>query len=209
VAILKRMTPGGMTRIVDAHLDDAALAAIWTGSMESGEAGSDPHLLQCAECRVRFGAFAAWMNDIRAEALGEAEEAFPAERLVAQQAQILRRIEASERPARVIAFPNAAPSATSPRSSVGRWVAAALAAGLIAGVGIGRMMNMRDFGTSQRFPSAVVTAPRPEPAIVPASASLNEETLLADLEAASTPRYDTLRAYDEFTPHAADYVKPR
>ncbi|MEO5895725.1 MAG: hypothetical protein ABIS06_08490 [Vicinamibacterales bacterium] len=194
------------------HLDDAALAAIWTGSLESGETDNDPHLLQCAECRVRYGAFVSWMNDIRAEALSEAEEAFPAERLVAQQAQILRRIEAAERPARVIAFPNATSSVASPRSSVGRWVAAALAAGLIAGVGIGRMMNMRDFGAPQRFPSTVtVAAPRlePRPAVVPASAMVSEETLLADLEAASTPRYDTLRAFDAFTPHAADFVKSR
>jgi hypothetical protein len=204
VAILKRVT--------NEHLDDAALAAIWTGNMQSGEPGNDPHLQQCAECRVRYGAFQAWMNDIRVEALAEAEEAFPSERLVAQQAQILRRIEAAERPARVIAFPNAASSVTSPRSSVGRWVAAALAAGLIAGVGIGRMMNMRDFGAPTRLPSTVAVAtPRPEirPAVVPASAIISEETLLADLEAASTPRYDTLRAYDEFTPHAADYIKPR
>ena len=41
----------------------------------------------------------------RDDALAEADDVFPAERLAAQQAQILRRLEALERPARVIAFP--------------------------------------------------------------------------------------------------------
>jgi len=201
--------------MTDGHLDDAALAAIWTGSRESGETGSDPHLRQCAECRVRFAAFVSWMNDIRSEAIAEADEAFPAERLVAQQAQILRRIEAAERPARIIAFPNAVIGVTSPRSSVGRWVAAGVAAGVIAGVGIGQLMDLRHLGAPQQFRSPVAAvqprsdAPAARPAIVPASAALNDESLLADLEAASMPRYDTLRAYDELTPHAADYIKPR
>ena len=207
MAILSRMTGG--------HLDDAALAAIWTGNLQSGETANDPHLRQCAECRVRFAAFTSWMTDIRSEAVAEADEAFPVEVLVAQQAQILRRLEAAERPARVIAFPNAAAGVTSRRSSVARWVAAGVAAGVIVGVGIGQLMDLRHFGAPQRFPAAaVVTQPRPDappagPAVVPASAIVNEETLLADLEALSTPRYDTLRAYDEFTPRAADYVKPR
>jgi len=207
VAILNRLTDG--------HLDDAALAAIWTGDLESAETSADPHLRRCAECRVRYAAFGSWMSDIRSEALSEADEAFPADRLVAQQAQILRRIEASERPARVIAFPNAVTGVTSRRSSVARWVAAGVAAGVIAGVGIGQMMDLRHLGAPQRFPPQVaVNPPRPDanpsgPVVIPASAIGNEETQLADLEAMSTPRYDTLRAYDEFTPHAADYVKPR
>ena len=207
MAILSRMTDG--------HLDDAALAEIWTGNLQSSEPGSDPHLRQCAECRVRFAAFDSWMNDIRSEAIDEADEVFPAERLVAQQAQILRRLEAAERPARVIAFPNATTSVPSRRSSVSRWVAAGVAAGVIAGVGIGQLMDLRHLGAPQRLAQpVVVNQPRPDPkpagaAVVPVSAAGNEETLLADLEAMATPRYDTLRAYDEFTPHAADYVKSR
>ena len=205
MAILSRMTGG--------HLDDAALAAIWTGNLQSGETANDPHLRQCAECRVRFAAFTSWMTDIRSEAVAEADEAFPVEVLVAQQAQILRRLEAAERPARVIAFPNAAAGVTSRRSSVARWVAAGVAAGVIVGVGIGQLMDLRHFGAAPRFPVAV-SQPRPDvqpagPAIVPASATVNEESLLADLEELSTPRYETLRAYDEFTPRAADYIKPR
>src|SRR5215217_6729793 len=119
----RRYSVAILNRVTDGHLDDAALAAIWTGNLEPGATSTDPHLRQCAECRVRYGAFGSWMNDIRAEALAEAEEAFPTERLVAQQAQILRRIEVAERPGRVIAFPNAASPAASPRSSAGRWVA--------------------------------------------------------------------------------------
>jgi hypothetical protein len=208
VAILNRMTNG--------HLDDAALAEIWTGNLQSADPGSDPHLRQCAECRVRLAAFDSWMHDIRDEAVSEADEAFPAERLLAQQAQILRRLEAAERPARVIAFPNATTGVTSRRSSVARWVAAGVAAGVIAGVGIGQLMDLRHLGAPERFAAPVAlnqpraAEPKPaSPVVLPASIAGNEETMLADLEAMSTPRYDTLRAYDEFTPHAADYVKSR
>jgi len=38
-------------------------------------------------------------------------------------------------------------------------------------------------------------------------ATLNEELTLLELEEAGTPRYEVLRAYDTFTPRAADYVQ--
>jgi hypothetical protein len=50
-------------------------------------------------------------------------------------------------------------------------------------------------------------AVQPRPAVLPAS--LNDEATLADLEAAATPRYEALRAYDTFTPRAADFIQPR
>jgi hypothetical protein len=201
--------------IAERHLDDAGLAAIWTGAAHAGDAVSDPHLQACAECRVRFAAFSAWMQDLRVDAIAEADEAFPAERLLAQQAQILRRLEAAERPARVIAFPHGPAAAETRRPhSVRQWVAAGVAAGVIIGVGLGQLMDLRHLGAPDTLPSnrIVVNQPRPDAQpgpVVPASASISEEALLADLEAAATPRYDTLRVYDEYTPHAADYIKPR
>jgi hypothetical protein len=44
------------------------------------------------------------------------------------------------------------------------------------------------------------------PGVVPALITFNDEADLADLEAAATPRYEALRAYDTFTPRAADFV---
>ncbi|MEO6212669.1 MAG: hypothetical protein ABIP65_03480, partial [Vicinamibacterales bacterium] len=124
-----------------------------------------------------------------------------------------RRIEASERPARVIAFPKVAAAEFSRPTSVRPWIAAA-AAGLIVGLGLGQMMDFRHLGSPVAFPAnrVVVSPPRPETqasAVVASNAILSEETLLAELEAAATPRYDTLKPYDEFTPHTADFIKVR
>ncbi len=47
------------------------------------------------------------------DAAAEVDELFPPERLAAQHAQIFRRLEAAERPARVIAFPKFAQPLTS------------------------------------------------------------------------------------------------
>ena len=203
--------------IAGRHLDDAGLAAIWTGSAYTGDVITDPHLQACAECRVRFAALSTWMQDLRVDAIAEADEAFPADRLLAQQAQIVRRLEAAERPGRVIAFPHGAAAAETRRPpSVRQWVAAGLAAGLIIGVGLGQLMDLRHLGDTGSLASnrVVINQPRPDAQpgpLVPASTSvsISEEALLADLEAAATPRYETLRAYDEYTPHAADYIKPR
>lgn len=203
-----------LERITGGHLNDAALASIWTASAATGGAIADPHLRQCAECRVRFAAFTEWLDEVRTNAIAEADEAFPAERLIAQQAHILRRLEAAERPSRIIAFPNLQATDSPRPAPVRRWIAAAAAAGLIAGLGIGQMMDFRQLRRPPTLPSdrIAMNQPRsnaPANGVVPASAIVSEETLLAELEAVATPKYDTLRAYDQFTPHAADYIRPR
>ena len=199
MSIINRLTAG--------HLDDAALAEIWT----AGAAGStevipgvidEPHLAECAECRVRFAAFVSWMATIRADARTEADEVFPAERLTQQQAQILRRLEAAERPARVIAFPTHTGAEYAP-SRVHRWVGMAAAAGLIIGLGLGNLIDIRHFGET---PRTAETATAPAKAVVPASATF-EEGLLDDFNTRpATPRYEAVRAIDTMTPRAADYV---
>ena len=81
---------------------------------------SHPHLQACAACRSRFAAFATWLDGCAHDAAAEADEPFPPERLAAQQAQIFRRLEAAERPARVIAFPKFAQPLASGTSHVRR-----------------------------------------------------------------------------------------
>ena len=204
MSILRRMT---------SHLDDAALAELWTNALADGtpDAGH-PHLKACAECRLRFTSFSNWMDDIRADAVADAEAGLTAERLAAQQAQITRRLEALERPARVITFPKFAAPGT-PRSPVRRWIAAAAAASFVAGVGLGQILDLRHWSSApSTFPADRVTASAGRgsgPAAVPAMATLNEELTLLELEEAATPQYEVLRAYDTFTPRAADFVQPR
>lgn len=202
-----------ITRLTDRHLDAAALAETWTNAIADGAGTPDhPHLARCAECRVRYAAFAGSMNELRTDALAEADEIFTPERLKAQQAQIFRRLEAAEQPTRIIAFPKAAGVSSKP-SPFRRWVAAAAAAGLVAGIGLGQIFH---FNRADQF------APVPQresngapslqarggnPAIVPAS--YNEEVAFRELDDLAVPRYDALRAYDTFTPRAADFIQPR
>jgi hypothetical protein len=193
---------------LSAHLDDAALAAIWTDGRLS-----HPHLDDCVACRARFADFSAWLESIRVDAITQADESFSAERLAAQQAQIFRRLEAAGRPARVIAFPRFAQPLTSRTSHVSRWIAAAAAAGLIVGVGVGQMMDLRHSLTAPN-----VSAARARVANAPASAgrdprvqtvsAIRDEAFLSELDASlSRTAVPELRALDGLTPRAGDRAR--
>ena len=198
-------------RLTSQHLDDEVFAELWTNATAEGTPVAHPHLRACADCRVRFASFSRWLEELRAEALAAADAAIPVERLAAQQAQILRRLEAAERPARVIAFPKVPVEPQRPMS-LRRWVAGAAAAGLLVGMGFGQWLDLRhrSFGPSvfpgDRIADARTSAPAPAPSIIPAVATFSEDEDLEELEALSTPRYEALRAYETFTPRAADFV---
>jgi hypothetical protein len=197
-------------RFTSQHLDDDVFAELWTNAIAEGASVAvHPHLQECAECRLRFTSFSSWLQELRADGIADAEEALPAERLAAQQAQILRRLEAAERPARVIVFPKHRVEPPRP-ASVRRWIATAAAAAFIAGLGLGQMLNLRPLSSEpSTFPAdrAVEARHVPEaPGAAMALAAFNDEADLAELEAASIPRYEALRAYDTFTPRAADFI---
>jgi hypothetical protein len=193
---------------LSSHLDDAALAAIWTDAAAGGAQPSHPHLQACAGCRSRFASFASWMTELRVDAASEVDELFPPERLASQHAQIFRRLEASERPARVIAFPKFAQPLTSRSSSGSRWIAAAAAAGLIVGVGVGQMMDIRH---SLGGPVAPVRQARLDnqrlsnAEVRTVSTNGREEAFLSEVDVTlSRPALPELRALDEFTPRAGE-----
>jgi hypothetical protein len=202
VSILNRLR-------LNSHLDDRAMAAIWTDSTLAGARLSHPHLGVCTACRTRFASFSEWLDDVRVDAAAEADEVFPADRLSAQYAQIFRRIEAGERPARVIAFPKFSTPLTSRTSHASRWIAAAAAAGLIVGVGVGQMMDLRHLGQSgARIETRLSTpggpAVRPS-AVAAVTVTSGDEAFLSDLDASlSRPSVPELRAIDDFTPRAGE-----
>ena len=201
-----------LNRLTGRHLDDGALAEVWTNAVADGSGvPRDPHLSRCAECRVRYASFESWMEEIRTEAVADADEVFTPERLKAQQTHIFRRLEAAEHPTRIIAFPKAPVAATRP-SPFRRWVAGAAAAGLVAGIGLGQMLNLGRTSPEPSPQGGTVIAEAPiarggKPAVIPAS--FNEETAMRELDEIAVPHYDALRAYDTFTPRAADYIQPR
>lgn len=190
-----------LERLGRGHLSDQEFARLWTSG------AVHPHLDGCAGCRARYAAFDGWLLGVGDTLRDEADEAFPAERLAAQQAQIARRLETLERPTRVIAFPKAARAVISGHSHVRRWVTVAAAAGLIAGVGLGQVVPLRTVvrqaaATPSRFtaPAAAIRAEE----LTPASTSpKTDEDLLSDDFA--SPRVKNLSALDDMTPHARDY----
>jgi hypothetical protein len=199
VSILSRLT-------VNRHLDDDVLAEIWTAAASDGTAATHPHLTSCAHCRTRYSVFSGWLEEIRLEAHAEADEAMSPERLAAQQAQIFRRLEALERPARIIAFPSFNRSSLGPRRMVPRWVPTAAAAGLIIGIATGQFLNlahMRDSSPSPIPAVESVSASRPA-GVQQAGFAADEALFYGDPEpgARSSTRY--LPALDELTPRARD-----
>lgn len=205
------------------HLDDDAIAALWSSRVAASEVSSGPasasadeeaHLRSCAECRARYDAFSGWLDDARAEAIDEADEIFSAERLAAQQTQILRRLETLERPGRVLAFPRFRHSGTSVRRGPQRWIAAAAVAGLIVGVGAGELL---DFRRSMSGTAAGHLGSQPLPlgqsargTLQPVAFSSEDLFLYDDSDAASTsPSVEALQALDALTPRVRDLDQAR
>ena len=193
------------------HLDDRAIAALWADATLAGGQLAHPHLRSCAPCRGRVAAFTEWLDRVRTDANAEADEAFPVERLAAQHAQIFRRIEAAERPARVIAFPRFARPIASSTSHARRWIAGAAAAGLLVGVGVGQFMDLRYPVRRDITRSAdIAQAPRPDRggSIQPVSLSITDEELMSRIDDLSSPKMpDSLLVFDSMTPRARDYPR--
>jgi hypothetical protein len=193
-------------------LSDDTLARLWTaesaGATERHPAY--PHLQDCAACRDRFTAFGTWMAEVADVLRDEADELLTPERLAAQQAQIARRLEAIDRPARVIAFPKAARAVINGHSHVRRWVTVAAAASLILGFGLGQVVPIHTI----RRPLVPVEAPLTLPAaaqravdISPVVESISDDELFSDVFTRS--HVATLSALDDMTPHARDTVLNR
>ncbi len=193
------------------HLDEGALSQIWTASASSGQPASDPHLAGCQQCRTRYAAFTAWLDGLRDEAHAEADAVFTPDRLAAQQAHVMRRLEALERPARVIAFPRFTRPVTSTHGHVQRWIAGAAAAGLVIGLAAGQFVDIRDaFGgwnlrtnPIESGRTTAVTA-RSTVSVTPASATAISDEQLFFGDAVDRVRISTLQPMDDITPRARD-----
>jgi hypothetical protein len=201
---LRRTVTGG-------HLDDDAFAEIWADATTSGQPSANPHLAACSQCRGRYTAFVGWLDAIHDDARDDADEAFPADRLAMQQAQVMRRLEALERPARVIAFPRFSRPVTSTQGHAQRWVAAAAAAGLVIGLAAGQFVDIRDAlsgGRSRVAPQATQTAkfiPQSSaPVVTPAIATTVSDEQIFFGEGTQSARLSALLPMDDITPSARD-----
>ena len=202
MSLLDRLGRGHLpARLWSAHLSDDQFARLWTSHE------THPHLDACADCRARFAAFDGWLLGVGESLRVEADDAFTTERLAVQQAQIARRLEALERPARVIAFPKAARAVISGNSHVRRWVTVAAAASLIAGFGLGQVMPIRTMLKNQQVAAPKANFNTPTTITIAkditATTSPDDDELLSD--AFTSPKVKNLSALDDMTPHARDY----
>ena len=160
------------------------------------------HLAECRQCKARFEDMARALDQIREDALCEADGVFTSERLHDQRDRILRRLERMEHPAEVLLFPTRSAQHPVVRRVLGparRWVAGAAAAGLAAGVFLGFAMDHRAARIGSRFVQA------PAGAEVMARArhltDPRDEQLLSEIEDAldGPRRVLELRALDVMT----------
>jgi hypothetical protein len=167
------------------------------------------HLGACGRCRTRRSRLEAMFREIDHAADVEADEIFTPERLAAQQARILQRVEQDGRPARVIAFPAATASEPRPLRTrpAARWIAAAAAAGLTIGLLAGHLahdlplLGRPSRATLVSSASRSINAPTPHPTPEVVNASFNEEEFLGEIETAiDGPHVPALRPLNDLTP---------
>ena len=177
------------------HLSEEALAEICLTGLRPA------HLDRCELCTARAIELGRWLDDVRALGLEAADETFPAERLAAQQTQIMRRLEQIDRPSRVIPFPGQSRDGQLDGMDRGirpAWVAVAAAAGLVLGV----------FGTQFTSHLTGLNAPRTPPRVVeqpatPAVQNASNEpppASLIDLDENDRARIPAMDALEGMTP---------
>ena len=193
---------------LDRHVTDADLTAIWADQRlaEPLQTAAAEHLGQCPSCRTRLASLATWLDGLRIEARQEAEAAFPRERLAVQQAQILRRLEAMERPAKVLSFPRFTRATSVPDGGRQRWIAAAAAAGLIVGIGLGQIVDIRRASTPERFAATgpEIARSTSTPEFQRISVRSDEDLLFG--EGGTTALVpESLQSLHEITPNAREY----
>jgi anti-sigma factor RsiW len=197
------------------HLHDDRLFECYVAG-QSGDPQDPPaaeHLADCDECSTRYAELVQFMDGIRAEADAETAAVFTPERLRQQQHQILERLEHIGHPARVISFPvHVTRRMVGATRRVGpRWLAAAAAAGLFVGVGVGGMvfdarvsrpyepmMLGSHAGPSRELTASAVRPSNPDPVLE----AVDDDAFLEQLEfALQRPRTRELLPFDALTPH--------
>jgi hypothetical protein len=162
------------------------------------------HLDRCDVCAERAVELGRWLDEVRTLGLEESDALFPAERLAAQETQILRRLEQLDRPARVIAFPAQMRYDRLEGGARGirpAWVGIAAAAGLVLGV-FGSQMGSRFLYQPQPIISAA--PPRVEQPEPDQTASINgapPSALLQNLDEDGRVPLSAIESLEQMTPH--------
>lgn len=183
------------------HLSDESLVELHA-LLLSGEHGVAArylrHVRQCESCRERLEHLRDACAELRRDVQASVEVHITPARLDRQLDVITRRLEGT--PGRVLPFPTAIHRPV-PTPSLRRWVAAAAVAGLMIGLGAGRLIG----------PAGAPVAPWTAASATPGAAARpgipreTDEQMLVEIDAALTrSRTKEFRALDELTPRVAD-----
>ena len=196
------------------HLTDTELLALHFESPRpqgghADAAGSEAHhhMADCATCQARGRAVTELLDDVTRAATADSDAHFGPELLARQHARIMGRVAHECRSARIISFP-AAPQAA-PRHVRGgtRWVAAAVAAGVILGI-VGEHVTQRIArgGRPMRTFPAPVAQVMSEPGVaVRAVSTSSDDDFYGQVELAfGSAAPAALRPLDVLTPRVTD-----
>jgi hypothetical protein len=163
-------------RLFRRHLDAAVLGM---SLVEPPDRATAAHLASCARCRRQRDHLAERLETTRVAARAAADAAFTPADLQRQRLSILGRIARLGPAARVLPFPAAPPAAHRhpPLSDNRRWVLVAAAAGLILGIGVGRLASDGPAAPPAGSPPAAQVA-----TIEPANDPRWDDRLLSDVE---------------------------
>lgn len=114
------------------HLTDTEILALHFDQRQGGDAHE--HVASCATCQARGHAVAELLHEVASATASESDALFSDEQLARQHTRIMGRVAQECRSARIISFPAAPPAPVRPVRGGTRWVAAAVAAGVILGI---------------------------------------------------------------------------
>jgi hypothetical protein len=177
------------------------------------------HLVDCDECAKRFAELTRLLDGVRRNADADTDRVFTPERLHEQHRHIARRLVQVGHAARVINFPGrlVSRSIRNPASrAASRWIAAAAAAGLFVGLGVGVLYDSeRRANQVAQLLTASARSARPAgqpltPRFSSPTTSAAEDAFLSDLAlAVERPHTRELRAFDALTPHVREVANVR
>jgi hypothetical protein len=186
------------------HLTDDQLMEAYVFAAEGG------HLNGCDDCRARYDNLMRSFEQIREDAVNEADAVFTVQRLHDQRDRILRRLQRYGHPGELVMFPNRGGTQQAAYKLLlgpaRRWVAGAAVAGLVAGLFLGFAVDRRVGSISASRttkPSAAVAARAWQRALSerPALAAMQDEQILIEIEDVITGPHRLLemRVLDDMT----------
>lgn len=186
------------------HLSDRELVRISTQADGDVEAPRNAHLAACRHCAARARSLHEGLDRIATTAEAAFDDALPAWRLGRQRRRILDRIRrAAGRPgsARILQFPTLGNPAAANAHPIRRRLSLAAAAGLLAAIGIGQLIDaQRRSAASPRPATAVASRPTIGPPGGQPQAIADEQLMRELEEALNSSRVGPLVALDEMTP---------